>query len=151
MILFRLRAGEINLFTNRAYCLKILFKMKTYHKFYRIKAPPDEVYTALVTPLSIELWTGMSAVMEETPGTEFSLFDGDISGINLEFVRGERILQEWFFGDQEERSIVRIELRPDKAYTLAELTHTNIPDISYEEMKEGWDSYYFGALKEFFR
>ena len=125
--------------------------MKTFHKFYRIKASPEEVYASLVKPVSIELWSGMPAVMEEKEGTEFSLFDGEISGINLEFIPGEKIVQEWFFGEHEEKSIVTILLRPDKNNTNAELLHTNIPDDAFENMKEGWDEYYFGALREFFR
>ena len=125
--------------------------MKTYHKFYRIKASPEEVYAALVKPISIELWTGMDAIMEELPGKEFSLFDGDITGLNLEFIPNEKIVQEWFFGEQDEKSIVTIALKADKNNTVAELTHTNIPDNSFDNMIEGWDSYYFGALREYFR
>ena len=125
--------------------------MKTYHRFYNLKASAEEVYNALVKPISIELWSGMSAVMEEVPGTEFSLFEGDITGVNLEFVPNEKIVQEWFFWENEERSIVTIDLKSDKNHTTVELTHTNIPDDAYENMKEGWDGYYFGALKEYFR
>jgi activator of HSP90 ATPase len=125
--------------------------MQTFHKFYNLRANPEEVYNAIVKPLSIELWSGMSAVMEEIPGTEFSLFDGDITGRNIEFVPNEKIVQEWYFGEEEEKSIVTIELKADKSYTTVELTHTNIPDEAFENMKEGWNEYYFGALKDYFR
>ncbi len=125
--------------------------MKNYHRFYSINADPEEVYSALVKPLSLELWTGFPAVMEEEPGTEFSLFDGDISGVNMEFIPGKKIVQEWFFGNQTEKSVVTITLTPDKNKTKVELHHANIPDDAIEDIKEGWDSYYFGALKKFFR
>ncbi len=124
--------------------------MKTYHKHYRIKATPEEVYNALVKPFAIALWTGAKVQMEEKAGTEFSLFDGDITGVNLEFVPNEKIVQEWYFGEQEEKSIVTIRLREDKIYTNIELTHSNIPDDAFEDMKQGWDEYYFGGLEEFF-
>ncbi len=124
--------------------------MKTYHKYYKIKGTPEEVYNALVKPFAISLWTGAKTQMEEKEGTEFSLFDGDISGINLQFIPGEKIVQEWFFGEQEEKSIVTMNLKEDKLYTRIELTHTNIPDEAFEDMKEGWDQYYFGGLKDFF-
>lgn len=124
--------------------------MKTYHKYYKLKATPEEVYNALVKPFAISLWTGGKTQMEEKPGTEFSLFDGDITGMNLEFIPNEKIKQEWYFGEQEEKSIVTINLKEDKIYTQVELTHTNIPDEIFEEMKSGWDNYYFGGLKEFF-
>lgn len=124
--------------------------MKNYHKYYKIKASPEEVYNALVKPLAISLWTGEPAQMEEKEGTEFSLFNGDISGINLEFVKDQKIVQEWYFGDQTEKSMVTITLRPEKSYTNVELTHTNIPEDAYEDILNGWDNYYFGAIKEFF-
>lgn len=88
--------------------------------------------------------------MEEKEGTEFSLFDGNITGMNLEFIPNEKIVQEWYFGEQEEKSIVTMNLKEDKIYTNIELTHKNIPDEAFEEMKMGWDNYYFGGLKEFF-
>lgn len=124
--------------------------MKTYHKIFKIKAGSDEVYNALTKPFSIELWSGEKAVMEEKENTMFSLFDGDISGLNIEFIRDKKIVQEWFFGDQEERSIVTMFLNPSPSSTSIELTHTNIPDDAFDEIKFGWENYYFGALKDFF-
>ena len=124
--------------------------MEQIHKYYRIKGAPAEIYAALTSPFSISLWTGSRAEMKEEPGTLFSLFDGDIEGVNLAFEKDSKIVQEWFFGDQPEKSIVTITLRPDKLYTRIELLHTHIPDEAFEDMELGWDEYYFGALKEFF-
>jgi activator of HSP90 ATPase len=124
--------------------------MKELRKYFRIKGTAEEVYAALVNPFSITLWTGAEASMKEEVGSEFSLFDGDISGINLEFVQNEKIVQEWNFGEQEDKSIVTIILRPDRRYTKIELHHTNIPDEAFEDMEHGWNSFYFGSLKEFF-
>jgi activator of HSP90 ATPase len=124
--------------------------MQELHKYYRIKGTPDEIYTALVNPFSITLWTGSEAVMKEEEGSEFSLFDGDIAGRNLHFEKDHKIVQEWYFGAQEEQSIVTITLRGDRRFTKIELHHTHIPDEAYEEIATGWDIYYFGALKEFF-
>jgi activator of HSP90 ATPase len=124
--------------------------MQELRKYYRIKGTPSEIYAALTNPFSVTLWTGGQAIMKEEPGTRFSLFDGDIEGVNLSFEKDSMIVQEWFFGDQPEKSIVTITLRPDRIYTKIELHHTNIPDEAYEDMAHGWDAYYFGGLKEFF-
>lgn len=124
--------------------------MQELHKYYRIKGTPSEIYAALTNPFSISLWTGSRAEMSEEPGTLFSLYDGDIEGLNLEFEKDQKIVQEWFFGDQDEKSIVTITLRPDRNFTRIELRHTNIPEEAYEDMEYGWDAYYFGGLKEFF-
>ena len=124
--------------------------MKEIHKYYRVKGAPAEIYAAMTNPFSITLWTGADAVMKEEAGTEFSLYDGDIEGMNLEFEKDRKIVQEWYFGEREERSIVTITLRPDRIYTRIELHQTNIPDDAWEDMLHGWDNYYFGGLKEFF-
>jgi uncharacterized protein YndB with AHSA1/START domain len=125
--------------------------MKNYKKYYIIPAPPEEVYLALTVPTTILLWTGEEAVMSTEPGSEFSLWDGSIEGKNLEFIENKKIVQEWYFGDQEEVSIVTIILHDDnKGGTSAELRHTNIPDKEYNDFVEGWDQSYFGALKEFY-
>lgn len=124
--------------------------MKELRRYYRIKGTPEEIYAALINPFAIALWTGAEAEMKEEPGSGFSLFDGDIEGINIAFEPNHKIIQEWFFGNQEEKSIVTITLRPDRHYTKIELHHTNIPEDAYEDMAHGWDAYYFGGLKDFF-
>ncbi len=124
--------------------------MKTYKKYFKIKARPDEVYNALVNPFAVELWTGNKAIMEEKENTLFSLFDGDITGINLEFIHNHKVVQEWFFGEQHEKSIVTIILTPSGTTTKIELIHTNIPDEAFNEIKFGWENYYFGGLRDFF-
>lgn len=124
--------------------------MKNYKKYYSINAEPAIVYQALTFPLTIQLWTGDKAEMSTEPGSEFSLWGGSILGRNLEFEEGKKIVQQWYFGEQKEPSIVTIKLHPDKQKTSVELIHTNIPDAEYDDFVYGWDVYYFGALKEFY-
>lgn len=124
--------------------------MKTFKKYYIIPAPPIDVYLALTNPNTIHLWSGEPAEMSDEPGSEFSLWGGAIVGRNLEFEKGKKIVQEWFFGEQEEPSIVTIKLHEHKKGTSVELQHTNIPDADYEDIAEGWDTEYFGSLQDFY-
>jgi activator of HSP90 ATPase len=124
--------------------------MKDYKKYYIIPAPPEEVYLALTLPATIQLWTGEEAEMSTDPGSEFSLWEGSIVGKNIAFEEGKKIVQQWYFGEQEDDSIVTIKLHIHKQGTSAELTHTNIPDEVYEEMVEGWNDNYFGLLIIFY-
>lgn len=124
--------------------------MKDYKKYYILPASPEEVYLALTNPVTIHLWTGEEAEMSTEPGSEFSLWDGSISGKNLEFEKDRKIVQEWYFGEQEEQSLVTIKLHPHKDGTSVELRHTNIPDHDYEDIVEGWNDTYFGSLMEFY-
>ncbi len=123
---------------------------KEFKKYYHLPATPEEIYTALTNPLTIELWTSEAAEMSTQPGSEFSMWDGSIVGKNIEFEENKKIIQQWYFDGQPEDSIVTIKLHPDKNATSVELKHTNIPDADYEDLIEGWDNSYFGALQEFF-
>lgn len=124
--------------------------MKDFKKYYIIPASPEEVYVALTNPATIQLWSGDKAEMSTEPGSEFSLFDGNIVGKNLEFEEGKMIVQQWYFGDLTDKSIVTIKLHPHKYGTSAELKHLNIPDHDYDDITEGWTESYFGAIIEFY-
>lgn len=124
--------------------------MKDFKKYYIIPATPAEVYMALTNPVTMELWTGEEAEMSTVPGSEFSMWEGSIVGKNLEFEPNKKIVQQWYFDGQPEESIVTVKLHPDKAGTSVELRHTNIPDADYDDMVDGWNNNYFGALADFY-
>ncbi|WP_293300082.1 SRPBCC domain-containing protein [Pedobacter sp. UBA4863] len=124
--------------------------MKTFKKYILLPAPPEEVYLGLTKAQSIQLWTGAEVEFEEQVGTEFSFWDGDIVGKNLEFEPGKKIVQQWYFGEENEPSIVTIKLHPDKKGTSLEFVQTNIPDEDYKDFTEGINEYYLGGLADFF-
>lgn len=123
--------------------------MKDIKRYYILNAEPKDVYNALTNKTMLDIWTGEEAEMEPVAGSAFSLWGGSISGVNLEFEENRKIVQKWFF-DDEENSIVTMKLHPHKKGTSLELLHTNIPDEAYENISEGWDEDYFGALNELF-
>ncbi|SDJ53017.1 Activator of Hsp90 ATPase homolog 1-like protein [Pedobacter sp. ok626] len=124
--------------------------MKNFKKYYQIPACPEEVYLAMTKAQSIKLWTGAEVEFTEEPGTEFSFWDGDIVGKNLEFEYGKKIVQQWYFGEESEPSIVTIKLHEDKRGTSLEFAQTNIPDEDFEDFTQGLDEYYLGGLLDFF-
>lgn len=124
--------------------------MKTFKKQFKINAEPSDVYSALTNPYTIELWTGYPAVMSNDPGSEFSLWDGDITGKNIEFIQDRKVVQEWYFGEQPARSIVTITIQSDKGDSQITVEHTNIPDEDFADIAEGWREYYMGSIISFF-
>ena len=88
--------------------------MKDFKKYYTLNASPEEVYAALTQPATIQLWSGTVAIMSTEANSEFSLWEGSIEGKNLEFEKDKKIVQEWYFGEQEEASIVTFKLFADK-------------------------------------
>lgn len=124
--------------------------MQDFKKYYIIPAPPEDVYLALTNPATIQLWSGEPAEMSTEIGTEFSLWEGSITGKNLEFVEGKKIVQQWYFGDQKEESIVTIILHQHQHGTSLELRHVNIPNEAYDDIVEGWNEVYMGGLIDFY-
>jgi len=123
--------------------------MRNLQRTYQIKSSPEEVFNAMTNPLTLELWTGYTATFNPEPNTEFSLWDGDIIGMNLELVPDKKLVQEWYFEDNKEKSIVTIELTKQNDKTQIDLHHTNIPDEAITNIAEGWNKYYFGAMKKY--
>lgn len=124
--------------------------MKDFKKYYIIPATQEDIYQALTTPVTLEVWTGDPAEMSTEPGSEFSLWDGSIVGKNLEFIPGKKLVQQWYFGEQEPPSVVSITLHNHNHGTSVELIHTNIPDEDFDDIVEGWNTSYFGALSDFY-
>lgn len=123
--------------------------MKDFKMYIDIKAEPQDVFTALTNPFTIELWSGETAVMSAEEGFEFSLWGGDIVGKNLELIPNEKLVQEWYFegNDTDGKSIVTFKIWPKKGNSSIELRHTNIPDEAYDNIVEGWYDSYLGAIK----
>jgi uncharacterized protein YndB with AHSA1/START domain len=124
--------------------------MKDFKKYYIIPEEPDIVYQALTNAHTIRLWTGEPAEMSTEPGSAFSLWDGSITGKNISFTEGKKIVQQWDFDGQDEESIVTITLHPHKQGTSVELRHTNIPDEAFDDISEGWSESYFRSLGMFY-
>ncbi|MEO7264167.1 MAG: SRPBCC domain-containing protein [Ferruginibacter sp.] len=124
--------------------------MKDYKNYYILKAAPEVVYAALTNSATIQLWTGEKAEMSTEEGSEFSLWEGSIAGKNISFDKDKMIVQQWYFGENDEDSIVTIKLHPHKQGCSVELRHINIPDEAYDEIVEGWDEIYFTALEDFY-
>jgi len=124
--------------------------MKNYKKYLPLPAPPEEVYLALTKAQSIQLWTGAEVEFTEEAGTEFSFWDGDIVGKNISFEPNKKIVQQWYFGEDNEPSIVTIKLHEDKKGTSLEFVQTNIPDDDFEDFTSGIEEYFLGGLADFF-
>ncbi|HLU17764.1 MAG TPA: SRPBCC domain-containing protein [Edaphocola sp.] len=125
--------------------------MKDFKKYFSIPAPPEDVYNALTHEPTVMLWTGAEAVVDARPDGELSLWEDSIVGRFISLDPDKKIIvQEWYFGEQQEQSIVTIKLHADKKGTSLELRHTNIPDEAYEDMVAGWQDPFMASLIDFY-
>jgi uncharacterized protein YndB with AHSA1/START domain len=62
-----------------------------------IAAEPAEVYAVLADADALSALSGMSGVPGPSAGEEFSAFDGNVTGRQIELVPGQRLVQAWRF------------------------------------------------------
>jgi len=121
---------------------------KTIKKTYNISSPVDQVWNALVDPITINNWGGGPSKIDSNVGSDFELWNGDIFGKNIEVIPGKKLVQEWFGGDWPKASIVTFRLKEDKNGTILELEQINVPEDEIDDIEQGWDDYYLGPLKK---
>lgn len=125
----------------------------TYRLTRIIPASPLDVYEAWLDSEAHSQMTGAEARMSDKIGADFSAWDDDVRGRNLELVPGERIVQAWrtskFTGENED-SIVTITLEKADDGTLLTLVHSNVPDEQRHNEEGGWESNYFAPMRAYF-
>ncbi|KAK3200098.1 hypothetical protein Dsin_023513 [Dipteronia sinensis] len=98
-----------------------------------------------------EGWKGFTqsnAKISKEVGGEFSIFDGSVTGKNLELEDGKLIVQKWRFGSWPDGidSTVRLTFdEPEPGVTVVKLIHTDIPEEDrngnatvVENTERGW-------------
>jgi len=123
--------------------------MKTIKQKYKIKAPVEKVWQALVDEKIINEWGGGPAKMDDKEGTRFKLWGGDIYGINTKVIKNKELSQDWFQEGWKEPSRVVFKLSAKGKQTEVVLIHKNVPDEDMVSIEEGWKEYYLGPIKSY--
>lgn len=124
--------------------------MPVIQKTYEMNASPEEVFDALVNPELIQIWSGDEAQMNGKVGGTFSLWGGQMYGVNLEVVKNKRLIQEWSYDQWADASRVTFHIKAKGKKTVVELIHEDVPEKSVNSISDGWDTYYLGAMQEMF-
>lgn len=121
--------------------------MKTIRQTYLIKANVEDVWQALVNPKIIDKWGGGPAKMSDKENEKFELWGGDIHGLNTKVVKNKSLEQDWYSGSWKKPSKVSFTLISTKEGTKLILDHKNVPEEDFDDIDEGWKSYYLVPLK----
>ena len=127
-------------------------KKKKIEQEIIIKSAPHEIYEAFMDSTKHSKFTESKAKVSREIGGSFSIFEGSLSGKNVELIQDKKIVQTWR-GDGENwpkgyYSTITLILEPVDQGTLIKFTHTDIPEGAYGSVKEGWETYYWEPLKE---
>ncbi|MCL7043156.1 hypothetical protein MKW94_006956 [Papaver nudicaule] len=134
------------------------FKKITLKEKYNCRA--KDLFEILMDENRWKGFTQSNAKISKEVGGEFSLFDGSITGTNLELEDGKLIAQKWRFGNWADGiySTVRITFdEPESGVTVINLVHTEVPEEDrygnatvVENTERGWRDLIFGRIRAVF-
>jgi activator of HSP90 ATPase len=98
--------------------------------------------------------TGSKATISNKIGGKFTAWDGYISGKTVALEKNKKIIQKWRtteFNAHDKDSILEITIEEiNKNRSKLTFKHTDLPEGTEEEYKNGWKEYYIKPLKEYF-
>ncbi len=117
-----------------------------------IPARPGQVYAMLADAEALSQLSGMSGKPGRAVGEEFSAFDGNVTGRQVELVPGVRIVQAWRFPRWADGlySIVHFVLEPVDGGTLLTINQHGEPEDWHDHINANWPTFYINPLTEHF-
>ena len=134
------------------------------HQEIMFKAERRAVYEALTNARQFDAITRLSDALalvtaphaqptsiSPTMGGAFTLFGGYITGLNLELVPDERLIQAWRVGnwDAGAYSIAQFALVANGAGSKLVFDHGGFPQGAGKHLASGWHSHYWEPLAKF--
>jgi len=125
-------------------------KTKTIRQSVAFEASAHEVYEALMDSKRHSVFTGSEVQLSRNVGTEFSVYGGDIQGVNLELMPDKKIVQSWRYSDWPEGhySKATFSLKEISGGTRLTFTQIGVPEEFYDDIAQGWRDYYWEPMKE---
>lgn len=119
----------------------------------RFPVSATELYYAWMSSEGHTAFTGGEAEIQHETGTEYSAWDGYITGKIIELEPGKRILHTWRsseFPDDAEDSRLEILLEDEEEGCLLRLKHSDIPEGQGDRYRSGWEEHYFSPMRAHF-
>lgn len=134
------------------------FKTITMSEKFNCRA--KDMYEILMDENRWKGFTQSNARISKDVGGQFSIFDGSVTGSNLELQEGKLIVQRWRFGSWPDGidSTVRLVFdEPEPGVTIIKLTHTDVPEEDrygnatvVENTERGWRDLIFNKIRAVF-
>ena len=122
------------------------------HQEVDFNCSASAIFEALTNPEQFATLTDSSAEIDAVIGGQFNCFGGMISGVTVEIVPNQQLIQAWRVGNWAEGiySIVRFQL-VDAGPSASRLIfdHTGFPEDRLEDLTQGWQERYWGPIKRY--
>ncbi|GAV63974.1 AHSA1 domain-containing protein/Aha1_N domain-containing protein [Cephalotus follicularis] len=126
----------------------------------RFSCRARDLYEILMDDNRWKGFTQSNAKISKEVGGEFSIFDGSVTGTNLELQDSKLIVQKWRFGNWPDGLFSTVKLtfdEPQPGLTVVNLTHTDIPEEDRygnstvaENTERGWRDLIFQRIRAVF-
>ncbi|CAN8259659.1 unnamed protein product [Cochlearia groenlandica] len=134
------------------------FKTITMTEKFNCRA--KDLYEILMDENRWKGFTQSNAKISKDVNGEISVFDGSVTGKNLELEVGKLIVQKWRFGSWPDGldSTVKLTFKePEPGVTIVDLTHTDVPEEDrygnatvVENTERGWRDLIFHRIRAVF-
>ncbi len=125
-------------------------KTKNLSQSAVFKAGAHDVYELLMDSKKHSQFSGGKADISRKEGGKFTAYDGYADGKNLELVPDKKIVQTWRASDWPEGHYSKItySLSEKAGKTTLKFKQDGIPAEFYNDIKQGWQDYYWKPMKE---
>jgi activator of HSP90 ATPase len=120
---------------------KIIFK----------KATTKALYELYMSAKLHSLITGGQVKITQKVGDRFRVFDGYITGKNLQLIKHQLIVQSWRGSDWDAKakdSTFLISFEQKGSDALINVVHANVPDKAADSLDKGWRNHYWKPWKQ---
>ena len=128
-------------------------RFKTIRQKVLIKAPVEAVFDALIDPKIQSEFTGAKATGKPTKGSEFTAWDGYISGKYLSIKKENKVAMTWLtseWPDGYPPSKLILTFKDTEMGTWITLVQEKVPAEQANEYSQGWKDFYWQPMKEYF-
>uniref|UniRef100_A0A8B9H7S6 Activator of 90 kDa heat shock protein ATPase homolog 1 n=1 Tax=Astyanax mexicanus TaxID=7994 RepID=A0A8B9H7S6_ASTMX len=112
----------------------------------------EELYRVFLNQEMVQAFTHLAAVVEGEREGKFRLMEGNVHGEFAELIPDQKIVMRWRFSSWPagHYSVVTLNFTDQGSETELNLEAKGVPTNEEERMKEGWQRYYFDAIKQTF-
>lgn len=115
-------------------------------------ASVHDIYETFLDPGRVQAWTRAGVQVSRNLGSDFSLFDGNVTGkiLNLEY--DKQIVQSWRLKSWPEGhySTVTLTLSQNSDSTSVHMKQEGVPVGELESVRQNWKNYYWQRIKATF-
>ncbi len=121
------------------------------HQEIDFTSSPQRLYKALLDNKEFSAFSHRNATIDGRAGGTFALFEGHITGRNIELIPNQMIVQAWRASDWPDGvySIAKFELQTHGTGTHLVFDQTGFPDGLHDHLSEGWETNYWSLLKKY--